>query len=92
LIQQLTKAIKQVHIGSITEYSKRCLSITTIHKSIAFMLKKSIFLLLMASLMFGSVSCNRSGCPANAEQTASKKKNQKTKSGLFPKGYSGKKR
>ncbi len=56
------------------------------------MLKKSIFLLLMASLMFGSVSCNRSGCPANAEQTASKKKNQKTKSGLFPKGYSGKKR
>jgi len=56
------------------------------------MLRKSVFFLLIAFLMFGSVSCNRSGCPANAEQTASKKKNQKTKSGILPPGYSGKKR
>ncbi|HRI28489.1 MAG TPA: hypothetical protein PK239_06495 [Chitinophagales bacterium] len=60
------------------------------------MFKKTFLLVFCAFLLVGSVSCNRSGCPANAEQQAAKKHNKKhkTKSGILPPGYSpsGKKR
>ena len=57
------------------------------------MLKKTVLLLFSGMLLFGSVSCNKYGCPANAEQstTKTKKKKKKSKSGIVPSSYAQKK-
>jgi len=50
------------------------------------MLRKSALILLAATICFGTMSCRKSGCPAEIKADISKpaKKNKKNQ-GLFPK-------